>query len=187
MMRPSPLQRLARDPTGSAAAEMALVMPLLLVLLFGAFELGHFLYAEHIVQKAVRDGARYAARQPMVNFVSGGAIGTGCKTAPDEPVLTNTRNLVRTGQVAAGGSSRLAGWTNGATTIQMDVHCETTAGGESMAGIYSGMAYGVSATAVGAPVITVTAAVPYSSLFGVMGLGSALKLNASSEAAVIGL
>jgi hypothetical protein len=39
----------------------------------------------------------------------------------------------------------------------------------------------------GAPVVTVTAAVPYSTLFGILGLGaSTLTLNASQQAAVIG-
>ena len=57
------VRRLAADRAGSAAAEMALVLPLLLVIMFGTFELGHFFYSEHIVQKAVRDAARYASRR----------------------------------------------------------------------------------------------------------------------------
>lgn len=187
MTRDRTIPALMRDRAGAAAAEMALVIPLLLVLLLGAFELGHFFYYEHVVQKAVRDGARYAARQPMEKFVSGGATGTGCKTSPDEPVLTNTRNLVRTGQVASGGSSRLGGWTDGSTTVFIDVACSTTAGGQTMTGIYSGMQYGVSSTAVGAPIVTVRAQVPYTSLFGAAGLGGSLKLNARSQAAVIGI
>lgn len=187
MTRRRTILALARDRSGAAAAEMALVMPLLLLLMFGGFEIGHFFYSEHVVQKAVRDGARYAARQPMGRFVSGGATGTGCKSTPDEPVVTNTRNLVRTGQVTSGGSSRLGGWTNGATTIFLDVACSTTAGGQTMTGIYSGMQYGVSSTSVGAPVVTVRARVPYTSLFGAIGLGGTLTLNARSQAAVIGL
>ena len=53
--------RLSSDRRGAAAAEMALVTPLLLVILFGAVELGNYFYNEHIVVKAVRDGARFAA------------------------------------------------------------------------------------------------------------------------------
>ena len=178
---------LTRDVAGAAAVEMALVLPLLLLLMFGAFELGHYFYSEHVIQKAVRDGARYAARQPMGRFVSAGGTGTGCRATPEDPVTATTRNLVRTGQVAAGGSSRIAGWTDPAT-ITLSVACFTTADGEAMSGIYSGMAYGVSSTAVGAPVITVTAAVPYMSLFGTLGLPEpSLTLNARSQAAVMGI
>ena len=61
---------LLADRSGSSAAEMALVTPLLLVLMFGTFELGYFFLSEHVVQKAVRDAARYAARLPMASYPS---------------------------------------------------------------------------------------------------------------------
>ncbi|MGL5837065.1 MAG: TadE family protein, partial [Sphingorhabdus sp.] len=47
---------------GAAAAEMALVTPLLMIIMFGAFELGNYFYSQHVVTKAVRDGARFASR-----------------------------------------------------------------------------------------------------------------------------
>ena len=53
---------LARDSRGAAAAEMALVLPLLLVILFGSLELGNYFMNEHTLIKAVRDGARFAGR-----------------------------------------------------------------------------------------------------------------------------
>ena len=59
---------LLRSRRGSAAAEMALVSPLLAVLMIGSVELGNFFYNEHILMKAVRDGARYAARQNFSNY-----------------------------------------------------------------------------------------------------------------------
>src|SRR3546814_8876490 len=64
---------LARDRSGAAAAEMALVSPMLIILMFGSFELGNYFLDEHVVLKAVRDGARYAARQ---NFTTMPCSGT---------------------------------------------------------------------------------------------------------------
>ena len=57
------LSRVMRNSSGTAAAEMALVTPLLMALMFGSFELGNYFYTSHIVAKAVRDGARYASRR----------------------------------------------------------------------------------------------------------------------------
>ena len=66
MMRP--FARLASDRSGTSAVEMAMATPLLLVLLIGTFELGYYFLSEHVVQKAVRDAARYAARLPSSDF-----------------------------------------------------------------------------------------------------------------------
>ena len=50
---------------------MALVLPLLLVLMFSFAEAGNYVMNEHGLVKAVRDGARFAARQDFSNY-------TGC-------------------------------------------------------------------------------------------------------------
>ena len=47
---------LIRNENGAAGAEMALIVPLLVTLMFGSFEMGHFFWNEHKVVKAVRDG-----------------------------------------------------------------------------------------------------------------------------------
>ena len=52
------LHRLSTDRSGTAAAELALVLPLLLTMMFSTFELGNYFLAEHVVQKAVRDAAK---------------------------------------------------------------------------------------------------------------------------------
>lgn len=153
---------------GTAAAEMALVTPLLITLMFGAFELGNYFLSEHAVSKAVRDGARYASRRSFTEFT--------CSTVSAD-VLDKTRNIVRTGQVANSGTPRLVGWTNSAT-ITVSVTCNTAGG---FTGIYTG-------NTTGAPVVTVSASVPYSSLFQSLGFSStSLLLNASSQSAVMGV
>lgn len=166
-----PLRRLVRETRAAAAAELALVMPLLLALMFGAAELGNYFYNEHILLKSVRDGARYAARQ---NF----AYYDTCSGSVGEPVLTNTRNLVRTGLLAGGGNKFPDA---GAATINVTMDCSTTAGTQTMSGIYKGRASG-------APRVTVTATVPYTPLLAALGFNSAsLSLNATEQAAVMGL
>ncbi len=159
---------LIRDRRAAAAAEMALVLPPLMVLMFGSFELGRFFLDEHVVAKAVRDGARYAARQNFTNYSDCSAVPAG--------VLTNIRNLTRTGKVVSGGAARLSYWTNPAT-ITVSVSCVAPG---TYRGIYTG--------ASNVPIVTVSAVVPYTPLFGSIGFNvSGLKLNARSQSAVMGI
>lgn len=161
---------LLRDTNGAAAAEMALVTPLLVLLTFAPMELGNYFLSAHAVSKAVRDGARYAGRRNFAEFT--------CSTASAD-VIDKTRNIVRTGQLATGGNPRLVGWTS-ATTITVAVACDT-GGTYSATGIYKGQTGG-------APVVTVSAAVPYASLFQRIGFNSSnLTIHAQSQSAVMGV
>ena len=102
-------QHLFRDRAGAAAAEMALVTPLLMIIMFGAMELGKYFLDEHVVAKAVRDGARYAARRSFTDYagcaVSGDvqdkiyrqavtAAGSGCMAALDAERYLGAKGLV---------------------------------------------------------------------------------------------
>jgi Flp pilus assembly protein TadG len=169
--------RLVRCTSGAAAAEMAFVIPLILVLTCGCLELGNYFLDEHRLVKAVRDGARYAARQDISNFTacSGNAGGT---------VVADTQKVVLTG-LLSGGSSILP--KTGSATIAVTVdHCTTSVNSTALNGIYSGIKNG-SGTVVGAPVVKVSASIPYQSVmrsFGFNGFG--LTLNAQQQAAVMG-
>lgn len=150
---------------------MALVLPLLLIIMCGSLEIGNYFLDEHILVKSVRDGARFAARQNFSNYAA-------CTGAVGDPVLTDTRNVVKTG-LASGGTDRLAYWS--ATTISVTMSCATTAGGQTMSGIYNGRASG-------APIVTVSATVPYTPVLKSFGFrGTGLNLNASQQAAVMGI
>ncbi len=163
------LSAFIRCEAGNSAAEMALVTPLLLTLMFGSFELGNYFLSEHVVVVAVRDGARYAGRRPFSDY--------SC-AAPTTTARDATRNVTRTGQVDAGGTPRLIGWTD-ATTITVSVTCDTTSSG--LNGIFTGLAGG-------ARIVTVQATVPYQSLFQSIGLGAlGLNLSAQSQAPVMGV
>jgi len=167
------LSRLLMDRAGSAAAEMALVLPILLVLMFGSFELGNYFLSEHVVDKAVRDAARYAARLPMTSYDC--PSGTIDATAEQQ-----IRNVARTGD-PAGSTPRLRDWADGDTTVRLSCDADTSHDYVN-AGIYNDFPNGGEV-----PVVTVSATVPYNTFFGAFSLGaSTLNLNTSQQAAVIG-
>jgi Flp pilus assembly protein TadG len=168
MRRPSPF----RDRRGAAAAEMALVAPLLCAIMVGSVELGSYFYNEHILVKAVRDGARYAARQSFTNY--------SCSGSPSGSVVANTQALVRTSLLSS-GADRFPDIENGDITISTT--CTTTVGVQDMrSGVYKGMT-------AGAPIVIVQARVDYEPVigaaFGFSGVG--MHLNATQQAAVMGI
>jgi Flp pilus assembly protein TadG len=181
MMR---LLHLFRHEGGTAAAEMALVLPILLTLMFGAFELGNYFQSEHVLQKAVRDAARFAARKPLVesdgtvNYsCSGPTLGTNVQTEIQEVARFNDP----TG-TADSAASRLSGWTADTMTT-VTLACDSSSSDTYVNnGVYANFP-----NSGAVPVVTVSATVPYNMLFGSYVFGSAtLNLNATSQASVVG-
>ena len=172
------LRCLARECRGAAAAEMALVLPLLLVILFGSMELGNYFMNEHTLVKSVRDGARFAARQSFTNY-------TSCSGSPGGTVVADTRNVVMNGYLSGGA---VVTPNIQATDISVTASCKNTANGQTMSGIYAGRDVDGD-TQNDAQIVTVSASVNYrpilSSAFGFSGVG--MTLNAASEAAVAGM
>jgi Flp pilus assembly protein TadG len=167
------VRRLLRASSGSAAVEMALVAPLLMLLMFSSMEVGYLFYSQHVVTKAVRDGARFASRQGFENFnCTNGNINS--------TVVTQTQNVTRTDQVASGGTARLAGWTNNnSVSVQLVMPCDNS--GTFNNTFYEGLTAGI-------PVVRVTATVPYTTLFSRLGFGGrAITMTAQSEAPVMGV
>ena len=164
--------QMIRNRSGNAAAEMAMVAPLLLIIMLGCLELGNYFWNEHTLLKAVRDGARFAARQPFSNY-------SACTGNPGGTVVGDTRNVVMYG--ALSGTSALTPNIS-AANITVTQSCTTTAGGQTMTGLYTG-------DTNGAHVVTVSATVAYRPVLaialGFSGVGA--QLYASSQAAVSGL
>lgn len=152
------------DQIGAAAAEMALILPLIMVLLFATFEGAYYIICEHQVVTGVRNAARYAARLDFSQYA--------CPAATFSGSTATIQNLARTGQLA-GGTARVQGWVNGDITVT--VTCT------SQNGIY---------TAVGnyAPKVRVSSRFNYPSLMGQLGFTQAtLQIGASAESPVMGL
>ena len=168
------LGQLLRDRTGAAAAEMALVVPLLVVIAFGSIDVGNYFLSAHVVEKAVRDASRYAARLPLADY-------TGCAVPVGGAAELGTQRVARFGDPSGTGNQRLAGWSADNMTI-LEIACDDGTSGNSWAtgGIYTDFPDG-------APVVTVMSTVPYHSLFTIMGFGDmTFNLHAESQAAVIG-
>lgn len=170
-------RRLVRARRGAAAAEMAIVAPLLLVLGGGSFELGNFMLDQHRLTKAVRDAARYAARQPFSTYstcTSGGATITGT-------LATNVTNLVRTHQLS-GGTDQLPNWSNSASSVVVQAKCATSlVNSQTMRGVYEG-------NSSGWVVVTVTATLRYQPVIGAFGFtGTGTDLYAVEQAPVVGV
>lgn len=72
-------------PKGLAAVEFALILPLLLLLLFGIINFGILMYDQAVVTNAAREGARWAAVRTSATF------GGGCTmlAAPGPNVAPN--------------------------------------------------------------------------------------------------
>ncbi len=169
-----PIRRVLSHDRGVAAAEMALVAPILIFLLFGMVEIGNLVYNQHILAKAVRDGARYAARQPFADYDM-----SSCTMSAD--AIARVRRLVRTAQLAAAGSAaRVPNWLEAdeASTVSVSVDCDSS-------GTYGGI-YASNANVAAA--VTVQATVPYSPLIGSIAFSTTgISLSARSQAAVAGL
>ena len=62
--------RTAHGSGGNAVVEFALVLPLLLLVLFGITELGRMIMTTNLLNTAAREGARLAAVSPVSDSVS---------------------------------------------------------------------------------------------------------------------
>jgi Flp pilus assembly protein TadG len=164
-------RRFLRDTSGSASTEFALMVPFLVALLFFGSEAGHFVWTQHKLVEAVRDGARYASRLKIDD------VCDEENSVLADPELADVILLTRTGQLGSTNAAPVVpGWTD--AQVGVTVACESFVS----TGIYE---------ALGAPgpVVTVSATnVPYPSLFNALGgLTSGVALNARSSAAVIAL
>lgn len=154
-MRHGMLGRFGQDSSGVAFLEFTIMFPFLLALALGVFEFGRALQHHHLINKAMRDAARYLARVPATCT----AAGTGNGTVADA-YKTNARNLALTGTVS-GGTPVLSYWTN-VNSIAINVDCVDRT---SQTPAYRGPDF--------IPVMRVTATVPYADLgfLTVLGLG----------------
>ena len=160
MSRPNIIRSIsgfARGYAGGAAAEFVIIAPVMIMLLFGAIEVGRLLTDFHTVSKAVRDATRYLSRVPAS---CPGAAGAGSiDDAADE---TAARNLVLTGSIDPPGAYLLGHWTD-PNDITIAVDCIDNGG--VFEGVYAGD--------LTIPRLTVTAAVPFDFIFSTLVMNTA--------------
>lgn len=147
--------RFARGTSGAAAVEFAMILPVLVVMLFGAIEFGRLVHDYHVVTKGVRDATRFLSRVPA--SCPGGA---GPGVIDDANDITRARNLAMTGSTA-GGSYLLGYWTSPATiSVAVDCVANDQGGGPRYQGIYDGVG--------SIPLVTLTATVPFDFMLGIL-------------------
>jgi hypothetical protein len=157
---------------GAAGAELALWLPLLL-LLFGGLEAGHFIWTQHKLTEAVRNGVRYASRL---------GINSVCPSL-DSATRDRIALITRTGQLEnAAAKALVPGWTS--DEVVVTVSC----GQFVNTGIYADLGDGER----GPLVIVEARNVTYPALFNQWGVivpmsGEAVGMSAVASAAVIGV
>lgn len=143
------LRRFGRSWRGNAGVEFALVLPLLMVLCFGAIDLGRALHDYHVVNQSVRDATRYlgssivdcsaavpggcATCDPQTGNCSGGCYFVNAADVQDAV------SIAMTGSVS-GASNLLAYWTpanlaGGGIDIQI---CAMDNSAANLGGLYAG-------------------------------------------------
>ena len=109
--------RLRHDRRGVAAVEFGLLLPMLMVLLVGIAEIGRYLGQAEAVEKGLRAGAMYAARQTLP--LSGTA-------------KTEIANLVKTGTKDGSGRYLAAGWAESGANVAITSTSATTTDGTAV-------------------------------------------------------
>lgn len=155
------LGRLTADQDGTALIELSLLMPLLVGLMCGLAEFGLMLRQYQVMDKGVRDAARFVARAAVTPCPTPGWDGT---------IETQARNLALSGRTA-GGAPLSRTWTDPTTITLTPSACRA----------------GFRGPAAGVFTVRVTASAPYADL----GLLSFLNidpptLTVSHEQLVIG-
>jgi len=141
MERRSHLRHLLRDTRGTALVEFTLLAPLLIGLTVGLAEFGLALRQYHIMEKGVRDAARYLAHVPVNPACSGVTDPAGYTWAQAE---TDAKNLAIYGSIT-GTTPLYNTWSDPATITIDDATCLANP----------------RANALPLPRITVTASAPY--------------------------
>ena len=177
-----------RDNRASAAAELAMVTPFLLTLMFGAVELGNLFMDEHALEKQVRNGARYASRLEIDENYSCPAT-----VFADADYAAKVINVPKHGVVDGSGNPRWTGYwarpcagQGGGQTLTVSVRCvdkdQIDVGNTGNSGIYSTLG----GTTI--PVVKVEGAVRYRSVIATLGFDVAdMCLTAESEIPVQGI
>ncbi|RUV19292.1 TadE/TadG family type IV pilus assembly protein [Mesorhizobium sp. M7A.F.Ca.MR.245.00.0.0] len=155
------IQRFQSDQGGAALVEVAITVPLVLLLSAGVFEFSNILNTRLLLSAGVEDAARYMAR---------------CSDSTWNNCVALGKNLAVNGAVT-GGSARVTGW----TTAEITVGKTSTAAVDG-----SGTQLYLSSTGT-VDVVQVSTALPYSGVvfWDFLGFGT-IDITASHQERVVG-
>lgn len=89
-----------RRESGQAAVETAIMLPLVMIIMFGAFQLGRVYYIYNTLEKSVRGGMQYLVRSEGVNFCD-----------PADPAIIDAKNFIVFGNLQGTGTPVVTGLT----------------------------------------------------------------------------
>ncbi len=152
-----------------------MLLPVLVLFLFGTIEIGRVLHDYHVVVKGIRDGTRYLAR-----------VAVDCPNPPPSvgsivnvPINHEQRakNLTMAGSISPSlpGDYLLAAWGDPGTTLTVTVDCNDPA---TLEGIYSGNPV--------VPSVTMTAVVKFDFIGSLPILPSTIDFTVSHKEISIG-
>jgi Flp pilus assembly protein TadG len=104
-----------RRQGGLAMVEFAISAPVLLLLMFGTFEFGHFLIQYSTLNDAVRNASRYVAGKAL-----GGSTTLLLSAANWAPLAAQGQNLAVFGNIAGTGAAVLPSLNVGEITVSED-------------------------------------------------------------------
>jgi len=67
-----------RPQAGQTMLELALLLPLLLILVFGVIEMGRYMYIDTLIGSAARAGAIYGAQNPAASVQTADIVAAAC-------------------------------------------------------------------------------------------------------------
>jgi Flp pilus assembly protein TadG len=115
-------QRRRDGEHGAIAVEFAIILPVLLLLVFGIIDFGHAYYMKHILQNSCREGARYGTRYQT--------DGGGNRVLPKNLVPTIQNYILKTtaenGGAGTGLNSLLPSDAGAVATPSGPAYTETT-------------------------------------------------------------
>ncbi len=164
-----------RNRKGIASVELCLILPVLVVFLFGTIEIGRVLHDYHVVVKGVRDGTRYLSRVAVDCPGGVGTVGSIVNGGIDHEL--RAKNLTMTGSInpTLPGDYLLAAWGDPGTTLTARVDCNDPG---TLEGIYAGDPV--------VPSVTMTAVVKFDFLGSVPLLPSTINFTVSHKEISIG-
>ena len=125
------LGRLWRARGGIAAVELALILPLFPLMLFGTIDIGRLLFDYQAVSKSVRDATRYLTRVPEAT------LGLSCAGVTGAGPIAEARNLALRGSIDTTAPYLLAFWTDPLTVAVSSSCVPNTADPRIYQGLFS--------------------------------------------------
>jgi Flp pilus assembly protein TadG len=92
--------RIRRRRRGAAAVELAIVLPVLMVIVVGCVDFGRFLYYYIAVTNAAEEGAAFGSLNPPANYGVSGGTSSGWETAVQNAAVGEAPGLRMNGSSA---------------------------------------------------------------------------------------